>query len=165
MVADDVKVVLPGDSIAQLDHFIGGELDDSPTPSAEHVVVGILAEGSLVVGLLHVEMGFREDAAVNQQVERSVDGGFAHVVSVLAQRAEKLLRLEVLMEGQHSIQDPATGTGILDPVVAQVLQEGLAHDLIVRRWWLVGRLDHFCVIMIQMVHAGKKKTSDETVDM
>ena len=124
-VADYVEVVLSCDPFPQLDHFIGSELDDSPTPPTEHVIVRVLAEGVLVVGLLDVETDLLKDAAVHQQGQRPVHRRLPDVKPPLFDGIDNLLGLEVLVHVEHHVEELPPWTGELDPVIAEVLAECL----------------------------------------
>jgi hypothetical protein len=72
-VADGVKVILPRDAFAQLHDFLRAELHNSAAPAADHVVVGVLAVGQLVVRLFDVKTHLLEYSAIDEQRERSID--------------------------------------------------------------------------------------------
>ncbi len=124
-MANDVEMMSSGDSPAQLDDLIGGELDDPSAPVADHVVVRVLPERMLVVSLLDVETHLLENPATDEPRQRSVDGGLAHFVAPFFQQIQDLLRLEVILKFEHGVKNLAPRTGILDPVVLQILAKCL----------------------------------------
>lgn len=126
-MAGRVEVMLPGDTVAQLNHVGGGELDDSPAATANHVIVRSLAEGVLVIGLLYIEADLLEDAAIDQQRKGPVDGGFAHLFTAVSEHIEHLIDLEVLMEFEHGVYDLPPSGGVFDPVILQVFLKDLAR--------------------------------------
>lgn len=124
-MASNVEMMSSGDSPAQLDDLIGGELDDPPAPVADHVVVRVLPERMLVVSLLDVETHLLENPATHEQRQRSVDGGLAHFVAPFFQQIQNLLRLEVILKFEHGVKNLPSRTGILDPAVLQILAKSL----------------------------------------
>jgi len=126
-MAEHVKVISFGDALAQADDLVGVEFDDPPAAPADHVIVGLLAETDLVMGTVGVEADLLENAAVNQQRERPVDGGLAHGLVALAEVLEHLIGLEMTVDRQHGVEDLGPSDRILDTVLPQVRAKRFAR--------------------------------------
>ena len=122
-----MEVVPTPDSRTEFRHLLGGELDDTTAPPADHVVVRILAEGMLVMSLLHVKPNLLEDAAFDEKGQCTVHGRFADLGTSLVEKVEHLFRLEVIVEIEYGLEDSLTGAGPLDGPTLEELAKRTAQ--------------------------------------
>lgn len=125
----DMKLVTPSDAVAHAFHLVGVELYDPTTAATYHVIVWCLAEGVFEIRLLHVKPSLTQYATIHEQWKRAIDRGFADAKPAFLQGVHDLLRLEVVCEGQHGVENVAPRQRVLDTMIAQVLNKRLANLL------------------------------------
>ena len=125
-MAYHVKVVGLGDAVSELEDLVGGELDDSSAPTADHVVVGLFSECELEVGPFQVEQHPLEDSAVDQERQCSVDCRLPDGSASFFEEIGDLISLEVAFETEDGVEDLQTRVRYLDAMAPQVATECLA---------------------------------------
>src|SRR5689334_12444190 len=92
------------------------ELHDPPADGADEVVVVVPSEDRLVHHLAAPELAGLDEAPVDQESERAVDGGAADVLAMRAHAVEELLRGEVPVLAEDRVEDLAPRLGAAEPL-------------------------------------------------
>src|SRR5688572_18286558 len=81
--------------------FLIVELDDAAASRAAQMILMRVSGDVLVVKVVLVEVDASLHSALHQQLQRAVDGGPRDLDALLIHLEEKLLRLEVVVDGEN----------------------------------------------------------------
>lgn len=128
-----MKAVLARDLGAQRDEGGGRELGDAAAPSADHVVMRFCAKADFVKRAARVEANLFEDAALDEQGQRSVDRGFSDRGVLRFEFFVDGFGLEVVVEFEHSREDFAARGGASDAAALKEAAERFPYPVCVGR--------------------------------
>ena len=122
----------PADAIPKFSQFRAAEFDQFPGSHAEHVVMGFLAVDQSVVRLLRIEQCLGDDARIDEEVDRPVDGRLGDAVSLALHLEQEFLDLEDVVSIDDGIENLRALRCVLEAFRAQEAPKDRAqggHDL------------------------------------
>jgi hypothetical protein len=105
------------------------ELDDAAAAGAHHVVMPLARSHPLVDIVLAAEAGLAGEATLDEEVQRSVDGGAGDALSLVAQLEEERVGVEVAGGVEELLEEHEALLGHLLVVVAKKLDEEFLGSL------------------------------------
>lgn len=125
----DPESVSPSDLIDDLGEFGVVELDHFSTSFADEVIVCRIAVVEFVDVSIVVSRDFAEESGVFEPSERTIDGGSADTASVgpLGEPEDELVGVEVLVEGEHFLDDSGPFLSEAHPLGGEVFAKPLGR--------------------------------------